>query len=58
MRTKKGFTLEKLSKKTNISISALHNYENAKRKVNIFQLEEIAKVLGCKISDLYESDYK
>ena len=57
-RKEKGFTLEKLSKKTNISTSALNNYENGLRSININQLELIAKALGCRISDLYESEYK
>lgn len=57
-RKEKGLTLEKLSEKTNISISALNNYENGLRNITINQLELIAKTLGCRISDLYESDYK
>lgn len=57
-RAKKKCTLEKLSKKTNISKSALNYYENEEREVSIFQLEKIAEALECKITDLFESDLK
>ena len=52
------YSLEKLARKTNISKAALNNYETEKRKVNIFQLEDIAKALDCKITDLFSSYWK
>ncbi|MFR2778293.1 MAG: helix-turn-helix domain-containing protein [Intestinibacter bartlettii] len=57
-RIKKRYSLEKLARKTNISKAALNNYETEKRKVNIFQLEDIAKALDCKITDLFSSYWK
>lgn len=57
-RTAKHVSLKELSKLTNISISALDNYENGIRYPNILQMELIAKALDVKIEDLYSSEYK
>ena len=57
-RTKRGWSLEKLEKQTGISHGALHNYEIEKRYPRMDQMEAIAKVLGVKITDLFDSDYK
>ena len=57
-RSSKNVTLVKLSGLTGISKSTLNNIENGRVSPTIKQLETIAKALGVKISDLYESQYK
>lgn len=57
-RNNKKVTLVKLSKMTGISKSALNNIENEKVSPTIAELEAIAKALGMKITDLFDSDYK
>lgn len=57
-RHNKNFTLVKLSGLTGISKSTLNNIENGRVSPTIKQLETIAKALGVRISDLYESQYK
>lgn len=58
MRTKQNYTLMQLAEKTGIGKSTLNNIENEKTSPSLFQLEIIAIALDCRISDLYESDYK
>ena len=57
-RNNKKVTLVKLSKITGISKSTLNNIENEKVSPTIAELEAIAKALGMKIMDLFDSDYK
>lgn len=57
-RNSKNVTLVKLSGLTGISKSTLNNIENGRVSPTIKQLETIAKALGVRISDLYESQYK
>lgn len=57
-RNNKKVTLVKLSKMTGISKSTLNNIENEKVSPTIAELEAIAKALGIKITDLFDSDYK
>ena len=57
-RNDKNVTLVKLSGLTGISKSTLNNIENGRVSPTIKQLEAIAKALGVRISDLYESQYK
>lgn len=57
-RNNKKVTLVKLSKMTGISKSTLNNIENEKVSQTIAELEAIAKALGMKITDLFDSDYK
>jgi transcriptional regulator with XRE-family HTH domain len=57
-RNNKKVTLVKLSKMTGISKSTLNNIENEKVSPTIAELEAIAKALGMKITDLFDSDYK
>lgn len=57
-RNDKNVTLVKLSGLTGISKSTLNNIENGRVSPTIKQLETIAKALGVKISDLYDSQYK
>lgn len=56
-RNKKDVTLIELSELTGISKSTLNNIENGRVSPTIEQLEIIAKALGSRISDLYESLY-
>lgn len=58
VRTSKNISLRQLAKMTGISKSALSSYENELTCPNIRSVEAIAKALGCRISDLYESEYK
>lgn len=57
-RTEKGLTLKQLEELTGIGKTTLNNIENGLVWPTIKQLEDIARALGVKISDLYESDYK
>ena len=57
-RTKKGITLVQLAKMTGISKSTLNNIENSKTSPTLMELEVIAKALGVRITDLFDSDYK
>lgn len=43
---------------TGVSKSTLNNIENGKTSPTLANLEKIAKGLGCRISDLYDSEYK
>lgn len=58
IRNEKGFTLEKLSKKSGIGKSTLNNIENGITSPTLFQLEVIAISLDVHIMDLFESDWK
>lgn len=57
-RIEKNYTLTKLALKTGISKSTLNNIENGRTSPTLRQLELIAKALNCRITDLFESDYK
>lgn len=57
-RNNKKVTLVELSKMTGISKSTLNNIENEKVSPTIAELEAIAKALGMKITDLFDSNYK
>ncbi|MCG4496985.1 helix-turn-helix transcriptional regulator [[Clostridium] innocuum] len=43
---------------TGISKSALNDQENNKNSPTLLQLEQIAKALDIRITDLFESDFK
>lgn len=58
IRTAKGLKLEAVEAVTGVSKSTLNNIENGKTSPTLANLEKIAKGLGCRISDLYESEYK
>lgn len=58
IRTAKGLKLEAVAAVTGVSKSTLNNIENGKTSPTLANLEMIAKGLGCRISDLYESEYK
>lgn len=58
IRTAKGLKLEAVAAVTGVSKSTINNIENGKTSPTLANLEKIAKGLGCRISDLYESEYK
>ena len=58
IRTAKGLKLEPVAAVTGVSKSTLNNIENGKTSPTLANLEKVAKGLGCRISDLYESEYK
>lgn len=58
VRTAKGLKLEAVAALTGVSKSTLNNIENGKTSPTLANLEKIARGLGCRISDLYESEYK
>lgn len=55
-RREKGLTLEELAKLSEISKSTLNRIENGQTSPRLDQLEQIAKALKVKITDLFESD--
>lgn len=58
VRTAKGLKLEAVAALTGVSKSTLNNIENGKTSPTLSNLEKIARGLGCRINDLYESEYK
>lgn len=58
VRAAKGLKLEAVAALTGVSKSTLNNIENGKTSPTLANLEKIARGLGCRISDLYESEYK
>ena len=56
IRTAKGLKLEAVAAVTGVSKSTLNNIENGKTSPTLANLEKIAKGLGCRISELYESE--
>jgi len=58
VRNAKDLKLEAVAAMTGVSKSTLNNIENGKTSPTLTNLEKIAKGLGCRINDLYESEYK
>ena len=58
VRTAKGLKLEAVALLTGVSKPTLNNIENGKTSPTLANLEKIARGLGCRISDLYDSEYK
>ena len=58
IRIRKGLSLRQVEYMTGISHSALSRIENEEVDVGMTVLEEIAKGLHIRISDLYDSQYK
>lgn len=58
IRKSKNISLRELSSKTGIGKTTINDLENQKNSPTLLQLESIAKALDCRISDLYESEYK
>lgn len=57
-RANKNISLVRLAELTGISKSTLNNIENGKTSPTLAQLEKIAAALSCRITDLFESEYK
>lgn len=58
VRTAKGLKLEAVALLTGVSKSTLNNIENGKTSPTLANLEKIARGLGRRISDLYDSEHK
>ena len=58
VRNEKNHSLRKLAYKTKLSKSTLFSLENNDTVLDLVQLEKIARALGCKINDLFDSEYK
>ena len=58
IRYDKNLTLMQLAAMSGISKSTLNNIENEKTSPTLKQLEAIARALGVRITDLFESEYK
>ena len=56
VRNEKGVSLNQLAAKTGIGKATLWRMENGEVSSRINALESIARVLGVKVEDLYESD--
>ena len=57
-RKQKNLTLIELSKLTGLGKSTLNDLENEKYSPTMQQMEQIAKGMGLKITDLFDSEYK
>ena len=57
-RKRKKLTLIELSKLTGLGKSTLNDLENEKYSPSMLQMEQIAKGMGLKITDLFESEFK
>lgn len=54
----KDITYPELARLSGVSSSTLHRMANGQKTNSIEHLEQIAKALNMRISDLYESDWK
>ena len=57
-RKQKNLTLIELSKLTDLGKSTLNDLENEKYSPTMQQMEQIAKGMNLKITDLFDSEYK
>lgn len=57
-RQSRNITLVELAKRTGVSKSTLNNIENYRSSPTQIQLERIAVALNCRITDLFDSEYK
>ncbi len=57
VRKEKKVSGAELSRRANIPKTTLYELENEIRSPRLDQLERIAIALGCKINDLFESEY-
>lgn len=58
IRSKKGYSIRKLAYKTGMSKSTIFRLENNQTALDLKRLEKIAIALNCKITDLFDSEYK
>lgn len=57
-REDKRLSVRQMAKLTGLSKSTINNIENGKTSPTLLQLEQLAKALDCKMTDLFESEYK
>lgn len=57
-RVEKGLTDERLAEITGLSKSTINNIENGKTSPTLNQLRVIAIALDCRITDLFNDEYK
>ena len=57
-RKRKVMSIVELAEKADLSKSTISNIENGIVSPNMIQLENLAKSLEVKITDLFESDFK
>lgn len=58
LREGKNLTQEELCKKIGVSQSAIAKWENGDSLPRADKLPELAKILGCRIDDLFEKEVK
>lgn len=52
-RIEKGYTQRFMAENINVSIGCYNMYENNQRKIPKDKAEEIAKILECKVADIF-----
>ena len=57
-RKDRNITLEKLAKNSRISKSTIHRIETGVVSPTMDHMEKLAKAMGMKITELFESEYK
>lgn len=57
-RMRKGLSDKQLADLCGLSKSTINNYENWRTSPSMDNIEKIARALGVRISDIYESDIK
>jgi transcriptional regulator with XRE-family HTH domain len=55
-RIKLGISQTKLADKLDVSQQAVASWENGERSPSTDKLPDLAKILGCSIDDLYDSE--
>ena len=58
IRQEKGYSIRQLAYKTGISKSTIFRLENDETVLDLVKLEKIAIALNCRITDLFDSEYK
>lgn len=56
-RQEKGYTQQFMAKQIGVSIGCYSMYENNQRKIPKIKAEIIAKILDCKIEDIFTPSY-
>ena len=58
MRSKKGWSGVALAKKSGIPQASIYRYERGEESPTLERLEQIARALDVKMTDLFDSKYK
>lgn len=58
IRDAKGVTLRELEQMSGIPRSTINDIENNRMSPRLVQMEALAKALGVRIGDLFDSEYK